>query len=460
MAHTEIGTIVPLIELLVGQAVPDAFRPHIEKIEHRDFFARGGIGHSQLNELLLTLGFDRVTLDFFEYLFDSRTKVVSYEDLYTGITNFRKHAMLLYGNVKFAFKTLGELHAPALAERLKAVSPIDKDAYIHRPLPLHEIVPIAANEAYYLGYIVDREITDRLRSDPDNQALLASKERLQEIRRIGRANHDAYLTYDHMDVYIATSMRERHEFLLVSGFVDRLFAHRLIEPLRLRWFDPTQAFCSDRIDKGLVEGLMVKRARCTIYHVQETDTLGKDSELAATLAQGKPVIAYVPRLTDREGFIREARVVAEQLYPDLPFEQVVIDFLRRYYPEGAWRDARVQRWVSRPDALDVPEALDLIFEKAQTMYDGRARTLGESHPLGLQVNLATGVANGVLVVRTIDECARLLESIILNTMEFDIEEAQTERGVSFRLKEGITGCVFRVVTGDHLLMNSFWNFYL
>lgn len=32
------------------------------------------------------------------------------------------------------------------------------------------------------------------------------------------------------------------------------------------------------------------------------------------------------------------------------------------------------------------------------MYDRRAETLIKSHPLGLQVNLDTGVANGVLVV--------------------------------------------------------------
>jgi hypothetical protein len=50
---------------------------------------------------------------------------------------------------------------------------------------------------------------------------------------------------------------------------------------------PTQAYCSDRIDKGIAEALMLKRAQCTIYLAQESDTLGKDSELASTLAQGK-----------------------------------------------------------------------------------------------------------------------------------------------------------------------------
>ena len=47
---------------------------------------------------------------------------------------------------------------------------------------------------------------------------------------------------------------------------------------------------------------MLKRAKCTIYLAGETETLGKDSELAATLAQGKTVIAYVPSLEDFDKF--------------------------------------------------------------------------------------------------------------------------------------------------------------
>lgn len=94
------------------------------------------------------------------------------------------------------------------------------------------------------------------------------------------------------------------------------------------------------------------------------------------------------------------------------------------------------------------------------MYESRAETLCKSHPLALQVNLATGVATGVLVVRSVAQCAQLLERIMLNTLEFDIEEVPAERGISLHLKERISGCVYRVVTGDELLTNSFWNFYL
>lgn len=39
-----------------------------------------------------------------------------------------------------------------------------------------------------------------------------------------------------------------------------MFQQEPVKGLKLRYFDPTQAFCEDRIDKGLVEGLMLKRA--------------------------------------------------------------------------------------------------------------------------------------------------------------------------------------------------------
>ena len=105
-----------------------------------------------------------------------------------------------------------------------------------------------------------------------------------------------------MDVYVATSMRKPIDFWNVHHFASKLFTSPLLKDLKLRWFDPTQAYCPNRLDKGLVEALMLKRARCTIYLAQESETLGKDSELATTLVQGKPVIAYVPSLKDLDEF--------------------------------------------------------------------------------------------------------------------------------------------------------------
>lgn len=287
-----INHIIELMEQLTGQEVP--FSEGRARLSERNPFIEGGMGYSQLNELLLTLGYDRILPPFFDYLFDGEPTITSHEQLAKGVEKFRKHAMLLYGNIKFAFKTLSAYSKDALRQVVRQFDPLPPKVYALRPSPLHDIQAITAEDAYYLGYIVDREVDAKLARDPENKELLAAKGKIADVRRIGHKNHDAYLTYDYIDVYIATSMRERHEFFVVSGFIRQLFEHTEIRPLRLRWFDPTQAYCSDRIDKGLVEGLMVKRAKCTIYHVQENDTLGKDSELAATLAQGKPVIALCP----------------------------------------------------------------------------------------------------------------------------------------------------------------------
>lgn len=78
-----------------------------------------------------------------------------------------------------------------------------------------------------------------------------------------------------------------------------------------------------------------------------------------------------------------------------------------------------------------------------------------SHPLGIQVNLATGVANGVLVVRTIPQCADLLRRVVTNSLEFELRDSPS----MWYLEEKVSGCVYRVVSKDRKLTNCFWNFY-
>src|SRR5688572_17662153 len=126
------------------------------------------------------------------------------------------------------------------------------------------------------------------------ERLRSRKEEVQQVRTRATKNQNTYLTWDHMDVYFATSMRKSWEYMDLYDFIDQLMTSKEFEALDLRYFDPTQAYTVNRINKGLVEALMLKRARCTVYSVQDIDTLGKDSELASTLAQGKPVIAYIP----------------------------------------------------------------------------------------------------------------------------------------------------------------------
>lgn len=417
-----------------------------------------GLGCSQLNELLILLGFDRVTRSFFQYLVDGTTEhslqstISSFSSLETGVDRFRQTALLLFGNVKFAYKRLSR-DSDALCrcvERLRT-TPIERFHTRHESVrPIDEI---DGNETYYLGYLVERDLKRRLADYPHDEAAQREWKVREKIVEKGLANHEAYLVSDHLDVYVATSMRERHEFATVSSLVREIFGRPELCELKLRHFDPTQAYCKDRIDKGLAEALMLRRAQCTIYFAQESDTLGKDSELASTLAQGKPVIAFVPSVDDQ--YAEKLLTALKNTYSDLSERQLLLRQLRLFEPDAAWNDEIVRQWIENPASIDVSAAKNRLQKKIFEHYDKRANTLKDSHPLGVQINLATGVANGVLVVRTVDQCAELVRRIVTRALEFTLDEKE---GYTL-LREKISGCVFRAMTNDEMLTNSFWNFY-
>lgn len=419
-----------------------------------------GLGFSQFNELLLQLGYDRVASELFQFLLDGTTDyqggcVSSFETLKEGVIRFRKLSLLWFGNVKFGYKTLAS--APDLLEQkiLRQVSPTK---FKGRHQPALDIKKIAGDETYYLGYLVQSQIKTALEQNPqDEQALLAEAKRKQIVQQ-GVYNHEVYLCFDHMDVYVATSMREPHEYALVNKWSDEIFRNGELAELNVRWFDPTQAYCNDRIDKGLAEALMLKRAFCTIYFAQESDTLGKDSELASTLAQGKPVIAYVPNGGPQ--YVRNLCELLRNLNKNESLTRLLLDQLRLFDSRLAWTDASVMKWVADPSCADEADVIQKLETVTKVQYDRRAKLLKESHPLGIQVHLDTGVANGVLVVRSLDDCARLIRRVLLNELEFEIEEKSIDDKTYVLLTETISQSVFRVMTGDAKLTNSFWNFYL
>ena len=201
---------------------------------------------------------------------------------------------------------------------------------------------------------------------------------------------------------------------------------------------------------------MLRRAQCTIYFAQESDTLGKDSELASTLAQGKTVIAFVP--DGQEEFTMQLLADLRTAYPNKTEADLLLQQLRTFEPEAAWTDKTVRAWLEKPEAFDVPAARQRLKVQVLRHYDGRAQMLKESHPLGIQVNLDTGVANGVLVVRSVNDCAHLVKRIVTGTLEFHLTEENEGRFLA--LRENISGSIYRVMTRDMMLMNSFWNFYL
>jgi len=452
-----------ILARLTGQEAPT---PAKDELQAQALLEGSGLGYSQLNELLLASGYDRVSPGFFRYLLAggreesteaAHTAFKSVDSFSKAVEQFRIWAVLSYGNVKYAFKYLSKLDDNSINLELESTAPIDEEVYSSRHEPLIPIEQIAGTDTYYLGYIIARELNDRLAENPEDEVVREELKKRDEIVAKGKRNHEAYLTSDHMDVYVATSMRERHEYQVVADTVAKVFADPRLRNLKIRWFDPTQAYCEDRIDKGLVEALMLRRAQCTLYLAQEADTLGKDSELASTLAQGKPVIAYVPRVPpDKETEFADEllRMVGDSEAPGNL--KAILGQLRVYAPEAAWNDPEVQEWIRCPAQADTGAAKAKLARAIRKHYEKRATTLKDSHPLGLQVNLETGVANGVLVARTLEECAELVFRVLTATLEFALES----QAGSLVLRERVTGSIFRVVTGDKLLTNSFWNFYL
>ncbi|MCB8999648.1 MAG: hypothetical protein H6540_06245 [Bacteroidales bacterium] len=461
-----VNDLLPLLEQLTGKAInPDKICSETLSIEV--FNSRKGIGYSQFNEILLLVGIDRLSIDFFDFIssegynFEPKNSIKSFKSLEIGIEEYTKMALLFYGNIKFAFKALSR-NDEVLEKRIYDYLPEDRDKYFKRHEPLKEIIDIAPSDAYYLGYYIEDELAKRIEKNPnDSEALLLESKR-KEIVEIGKKNDVAYLASDHLDVYVATSMRKPHEFAMVNKFVKEISHDKTIKSLKLRIFNPTLAYCNNRIDKGLSEALMLKRAKCTIYLAQESETLGKDSELASTLAQGKVVIAYVP--IGNKSYVDSLLSALSDFDKDVDEKEVIINQLRIFNPDLAWNDNLIQSYFKNKSAISIKELKDKLYDVVENYYEGRASGLKEKHPLGIQVNLKSGVANGVIVSRSVKDTIALVVDTVQNTLGFTVERNPTDRNGNvlknyIYLKENRTDSIYRVKSGHDLLTTSFWNFY-
>ena len=206
---------------------------------------------------------------------------------------------------------------------------------------------------------------------------------------------------------------------------------------------------------------MLKRAKCTIYCAQEKETLGKDSELAITLAQGKPVIVYLPQKNDRDKYRDEIINDCRKENPENP-----VDSAKKYlisdFPNY------VKENLNLFETGDLKAIVDELVRLYIDFFEERAKILHELHPLTMQVDLQTGVSNGVLLVRNRKDCARFLKNRLRMQLEFNLQEIEPpyskfacgDYRKTYVLREKLTNSPFRVVIGDALLTNSFWNFYL
>jgi len=231
---------------------------------------------------------------------------------------------------------------------------------------------------------------------------------------------------------------------------------------------------------------MLKRAKCTIYMVQESDTLGKDSELASTLAQKKPVIAFIPKydISEIEKSIEKCELdellhkiylfKAQRIFMDEEFideikkelnlnsdtiKNIIESFLEDY--ENYRKEQKFTLWDEKEKEFksikykEFSNLCKILSYATRKYFDYREEVLKGKHPLAMQIDMISGVANGVLVVREIDKCVKLLKQIITNSLEFEIKHEEGYTG----LFEKNTGSIYRIITDDKTLTNSFWNFF-
>lgn len=520
--------------------------------------------HDHFNTLMTFYGERSVSLAFYRR-FLGQSHFQNVDQFAQRVHDFQKAAIRIYGSFRKAFKTLSVCEQTELEAELSPLREVDLSAYKERR-PFDSIRLIPQDRLDDLGYIsVERvraenkdrhtvsnmlkdlaqwylqnphrsyddkklkrietllrkfdsnlQIEDTLFKKVDPDEILREAQRLtpedQELMRIaqtqeqGQQNLAAYLTEAYMDLYIATSMRERADFISVHRFVETIFNDPQIAELKLRYFNPTQSWIEDRVAKGLVEALMLRRASMTIYMAQKTDTFGKDSEASVALGQGKPVIVYVPRLfvaayginsealmqsgeaqlaeqlralgfeiqdgLDKTALVRELlRVQLQQLQPseiahllELHWADFDIygemksfpDELR--HPVTLYLDALTQRESESERPEPEPEILPVLIEKLVQQaldFEKRAKTFKEIHPLALQVILSSGVLNGILVVRSAESCTRIMYQLFKNTLETELKVEDH----NYRLIEKHTGSTLRVISKNKLLTNAFWTQY-
>lgn len=478
---------------------PDLYKEDEQSLSHFINNARkNGMNFKQFNELMLLLNQDVVDNDFFDFFFEKN--LINLNDLRRGVEKFRLFAMLCFGNFRFAYKQLIRMSKSELEAKL---SPYHRDPaklekeFRNRPPKMLEIDKIEKEKTWFLGYISggkvnkETEISEKeRRKDAPFLKFRANLEKMsneiEEAQIRALQNTNIYLTWNCVDIYFATSMRHKWEFEETYEFIEEIFKSDHLKDFKLRYFDPTQSICKNPREKGLVEGLMLRRALCTIYLAQESDTMGKDSELAATLAQSKPVIAYVPKYDPEKysqiiqgyplNFFKKRLLILDaedrfgEILRDLKWKNILLKCDPKF-------DTNISGFLDELEEYRSKQPYELFFEKENEFkktskyfekiceilaimecfsFQKRADLLIDRHPLSMQVDLQTGVANGVLVVRHAKDCAQLLYRILTNQMKFKIKRDPQGFVV---LEEEITGSPFRVVIENEKLTNSFWNLF-
>lgn len=242
----------------------------------------------------------------------------------------------------------------------------------------------AARQGEFI-FSADEVLDDVVSSEEEISSKYARiAKRFEESRLAALDNTRHYLSMlSDLDVYVATSMRTRQDFRSMADACERIFGDPRLNQMNLRYFDPTLSAAGGHEDKGLIECLMVKCAKMLVYCAGEKESYGKDAEAAMALSLGKPVIFYCDE-------------------------------------------------------------------------ERRHRFYRDVHPLSRLIEFETGIAVGAMVTDKIEELSELILRIFENRMVYCLE--QSKPGF-LRLKETLTGSVVRLQTNDQLLTEAFWNHY-
>jgi hypothetical protein len=289
--------------------------------------------------------------------------IQSQEHLKWGLYRLYVDALLFFGDVRIAFNKLRSLSAKQLEDLFQAKR-FDTDGMSRRG-PAIPLVNIAKDNRYMIsemackshaasgggqsdlrtfllkafsahssaggGKVTIRKLFDKSFSeerDKDRQAefLFSADDILDEevesasqinekyelvVKLFEKARSGALKNTDYflsmvndLDIYVATSMRDRSDFRKMADFCEKVFRAPALRPLTLRYFDPTVSAAEGHEDKGLIECLMVKSAKVLVYCAGKKDSFGKDAEAAMALSLGKPVIFYCDE-AERQRFFSE-----------------------------------------------------------------------------------------------------------------------------------------------------------
>ena len=145
-----------------------------------------------------------------------------------------------------------------------------------------------------LLFSADDVLEESIDSEADIEAKYeAAAKKFFNAREAALKNTRFYLSMvGDLDVYVATSMRNRRDFRDMATACETIFSDQRLKDLQLRYFDPTLSAAAGHEDKGIIECLMVKCAKVLVYCAGDRESYGKDAEAAMALSLGKPAIFY------------------------------------------------------------------------------------------------------------------------------------------------------------------------